>query len=252
MRKIFIIVIPILIASCFSNQKNNNETTGENYSNHNDSTILKNGLYFKLKGEWINTSLFDSTLKYKKLHTWFRQFYGNLLLFVSENNKITTRGNMDNIVDMDFKTHDSLSFSFPELLDDRVYKYLPERDLIQFENKYLGKILFRRIQKTDNIEIIRNRQKFNDFFIRKFFTDDFFENTKKPQIDYIWNGFETTKPFDFDAFGTKKNEKGEMDYFGWKIKGDTLEIFNTSRTFTDDGFAVYKIKNLKKRYIKKR
>jgi hypothetical protein len=248
MRIIDLMLITVLILSCDRNYQDNDENVTGTGALDYKAKILKNGLSYQLKGKWINSALFDSTHKCQTLHRWLKQFYTHVLLEINDDQLVSLKGNMEIIDKIEFKTIDSLSFTIPKLFRNSVYTFLPERDLIQFEDKW-GRVLFRRIQKKDSIQIIHDREKFNTYFITRFFTDDYFRHSKKPQIDYIWNGFETHNPFSFDAVGITNN-KGEMDFYGWQIAGDTLDFYYTTWAHNDDGFAVYKKGKLYKRYIK--
>ena len=167
-----------------------------------DSEQIDNTKSFhpRFYGKWINSALFDSTLKYKSLEPWLGDFYRNVLLTIDERDTINLRGNMDNLPNLPIKVIDSLTIIFdrPRIPDSLIYRYLPNKDLIEFKDQF-SRVLFRRVLESDKQEIIGSRKKFNSFFIEHFFTDDFFIGSKKPEFTYIWNGFETHTPYYFDA-----------------------------------------------------
>jgi hypothetical protein len=211
---------------------------------------LNNDLIEKLQGEWINTELFDSTLTKKQLHPWLDHFYGDILLIIDLSDSVTINGNMDGGTG-NIKIIDSVSFSFPDRVDEPIFTFSLHKDLI-FERIGSNKpIIYRRINKTDRLDIIADENAFNQFFIDKFFTSDYFTDSERSKIVNIWDGFETYTPFNFDAVGFK-GENDTTIYYAWKFVGDVLELYNTSFKYDDDsGFANFKIGKLNRRINKK-
>jgi len=210
--------------------------------------IGKNGLLTNLQGKWINTSLFDSTLVSKQLNPWLYDFYGDLILIINESDSASISGNMDGGIGI-INLIDSISFSFPDRVDNPIFIYSIQKDLIFQNINSKNPIIYRRVEEKDRIEIIGNEEAFNKYFIDKFFSD-YFSKKEKSKIVDIWNGFETYWPFDFDALALGKNRKAE--YYAWKFDGDTLLLFETSHEYdADSGFPSYKIEKLKKKITKK-
>ncbi len=245
MKPIQIIFFILICFSCKSQIQKNRIT----YSNFEEQLVGENGLITAFKGDWINTSLFDSTLQKRQLNPWLNDFYGDLRLLINDSDSVTIEGNMDGGKGI-IKVIDSISFSFPDRIDTPTFTYNPDKDLIILKSGSYKPIVFRRIDKKDNLKIIANEKFFNQYFIDQFFTG-YFSDNEKVRIVEIWNGFETYTPFDFDALGIK-GKSDKVEYYAWKFIGDTLELYETSFKYDDDsGFAIFKIEKLKKRLTKK-
>jgi hypothetical protein len=260
MIKKILIVITIFCFSCSQKKSEEQATVQQEKKEELKKTSIEkaNGeltaskivLSKELYGEWINTSLFDSTLVQRKLHPWLNEFYGDLHLTINQADSLSIRGNMDG-GDLKIELKDPFHFTTTERADDPSFEYQPNRNLILLKTNK-GSMLFRRMRKTDAKQIIGNEEKFNQYFINNLFTNEYFTGAEKPAFTTIWNGFETFTPFDFDAVGIK-NGKGDLEYFGWEFKGDTLKLYSTS--FSEDeesGFRIGKKGNLARTYVKKK
>lgn len=273
--KIRQIILLILIFCCCSScvkEKKNSESVTESISETtstidnltNTSTTLlfdtastsktqnifgKSGLLTNLQGSWVNTSLFDSTSIKKQLSPWLNDFYGDLLLVINGSDSAAIYGNMDGGESI-MEVIDSITFAIPDRYDYPTFTYSLENDLIFQIDKYNDSIIFRRVRKNDNLEIIANEKTFNQFFINKFFSD-YFSDNEKVKIVEIWDGFETYRPFDFDAVAIKDENK-IVSYYAWEILRDTLYLYETSYEYDDNsGFPDYKIEDLKQKIVKK-
>jgi hypothetical protein len=250
MKKYCLVILILFIFSCASKKHDAiSSDTIEKSNSIEDTLLMRNGLLEKLNGQWINTTLFDSTLIRRELAPWIDQFYGDLYLEITDADTIIIKGNMDG-GNTNIKIIDKYSFSFLERVDHPVFNYSPQTDLVT-EKTTGGKIIiFRRVKKEEDADIVGNVESFNTFFIGQFFTDDYFKQKAKPEIADIWSGFLTYTPFTFDAVAIK-NKQGKEEWYAWKFKGDTLELYNTTSTEDNEsGFSIYKIGALKERYIK--
>lgn len=210
------------------------------------NVVGKSGLLTNLQGNWINTSLFDSTLISKQLSPWLKDFYGDLLLVINGSDSAAIYGNMDG-GEFTMEVIDSISFSISSMI---TFTYSIENDLIYQVDYNHDSIIFRRVRTEDNLELIANEKAFNKYFINKFFSDYFSEN-EKTKIVEIWAGFETYRSFDFDAVAIK-DENRQVRYYAWKIISDTLLLYETSYEYDDNsGFPNYKIEELKQKLVKK-
>jgi hypothetical protein len=249
MKKYNLVILSLFILSCAS--KKHDAILSDSIAKPDtevDTLLMRNGLSEKLNGQWINTTLLDSTLIKKELYPWIGQFYDNLYLEITDADTIIIKGNMDG-GNTNIKIIDRNSFTFLEHVNHPVFSYSPQTDLI-IEKIGNTENIFRRVKSEDDIDIVGNEETFNTFFIGQFFTDDYFKQKTKPEIVDIWNGFLTYTPFTFDAVAIK-NKQGKEEWYAWKFKGDTLELYNT--TYVEDkefGFLIYKIGTLKDRYIK--
>ena len=255
MNRVLFVITILFCLSCSQERKEEKavtqkETGNKSLEEANAKTANpKEGISEKLYGEWINTSLFDSTLAQRKLYPWLNEFYGDLYLTINRSDSLNIGGNMDG-GDVKVNFTDEFHFSTTDRIDNPTFAYLPDRDLILLKTKNYS-VLFRRIRKSDARQIIGNEEKFNRYFIDKFFVDDYFKGIKKPMFTTVWNGFETFTPFDFDAVGIE-NEKGEIEYFGWEFRGDTLKLYSTSFKEDDEsGFLLYNKGSLTRKYVRK-
>lgn len=216
---------------------------------HQDT--LSNGLSLALKGEWINTALFDSTLLQKKLQPWLGQFYGDLYLKIDSSDIIVANGNMDG-GETTLEAIDSLSFTIANRVDHPLFVYLKKENMIQLTKPYYPPMLFRKVKPTDNLEIIGNEEAFNEYFIKRLFLDDYFDHSNPFNITAIWNGFLTYQPFDFDAL-VIEDQDGKSEIYGWEIKDGVLKLYATSYTVDEEsGFAIYSRGKFVKQYYAKK
>lgn len=259
MKTLGLLTMILFFISC-SNYAQHNKPANSNADSQilidsiSDSQIdleeINNSLSEKLKGKWINTELFDSTLTKKKLQPWLHHFYRDLLLIIDQNDSVTIIGNMDGSKEK-IKIIDSVSFSFVNIFDEPVFTYSIDKDLIYEKTNSNTQITFRRVNDTDRLDIIADEDAFNQFFIDKFFTPDYFTESEKSKIVNIWNGFVTHTPFNFDAVRFK-SENDTMIYYAWKFVDDVLELYDTSFKYDDEsGFAKFKIEKLNRRIYKK-
>ena len=245
-----IIFLVLLCFACVNRVQKNDKVnhTEIDETGFNGLSVGNNGLVSAFKGDWINSSLFDSTMQKRKLAPWLYQFYGNLHLLVGDSDSVLIQGNMDGGKSV-IKLIDSISFSIPDRVDIPVFTYSPEKDLI-FQKSDYRTIVYRRVKDYDNLSIIMNQEIFDRFFIIKFFADYFTDN-EIDNIITIWDGFETHTPFDFDTIGIKA-DNDSIRYYAWKFNEDTLELYNTSFKYDDDsGFAMFEIEDLWKILSKK-
>jgi hypothetical protein len=250
MKDLTIGIALLLLSACGSRSGQNPSQFDNPELDSPKNRRLANGLVMEMRGEWINTSLFDSTITQKKLNKWIWDFYGDLHLVIDESDSITIEGNMDG-GDCRINLIDSTSFSLPCRIDTPHYKYSFNRNLIYSVIGSNDTIVFRKVNKDDKLDIIANEEYFNKFFIDKLFTNEYFKEQKKPDFIELWDGFETFTPFTFDAVAIKFNEDS-IYYLSWQFKNDTLELYNTSYKYDEDsGFRIYKIEDLNSVYIKK-
>lgn len=200
-------------------------------------TIKVDSMIGDFYGQWINTSLFDSTIEQKKLYPWIDQFYGDLTLTVKESNTVFIGGNMDG-GEGKLELIDSLTFTIPGRNDKPTFKYLPGKDLIQQVNQSGEIIAFRRVSSKDSLSIIGNESEFNEYFIDTLFKDYEIDSTI-PNVLGLWTGFATHRPFDFDAIAYM-DQNDSVIYLGWTFIGDTLNFYHTSFEYEEDsGFRVF-------------
>lgn len=217
----------------------------DNMNQSNDSK-LKNGLLKAMSGKWINKALFDSTLKKRQISPWFRDFVGDLVLIIENTDSVNDYGNSDGGINK-IVVIDSISFLVPDRIDKPIYKYDPKIDLIAYQVSSNHKIVFRRVKNDDQLDIIANQEKFDKYFINKFFGS----TNLKDQIVSISDGFESSAPYDFDAFSLKDSNDKET-FYAWKIVADTLKIYFTSSTYNKHEYLDYKIEKLKETIILKK
>ena len=189
----------------------------------------------KFNGQWVSTSLFDSTKINRKLSPWINGFYGTAILEISADTLLLF-GCMDGGSIENVKTLTSMSFTTDEVCFQPKFDYIEKLDLIKMTTKdnFLN-LIFRRVSTTDRLDIVTDEKKFESYFKSLFF-DNFIKADKSLTIDKLWIGFETHTPFEFDAFGVRKNN-GDIQYFAWEQTNNTLRIFKTTRnTDSDSGF----------------
>lgn len=212
---------------------------------------MKNGLIEPLKGNWVNTILLDSTLLNRKVQPYINSFCCNLLLSIEQDKSVNLQGLIDN-GELLIQKKDSISFT---LVDDNgsdfgEFKYLVNQDLIVQIDNSKPLFYYKRVQNTIPINIIQDEIKFKNFFVNQLFTN-YFSEKEKERIVYIYAGFETFNPFDFDAIGLK-DDRDTTIFYAWNFKGDQLELFYTSFVFDDEsGFIIYKKEKLFKRISKR-
>jgi hypothetical protein len=189
----------------------------------------------KFNGNWVNTSLFDSTTIKRKLSPWINEFYGNAILEFTKDT-VLLWGCIDGGPIEKMKILSTTSFSTDEMSFKAKFQYIENLDLIKMtaSNNFLT-VIFRRVKSTDRLDIVTDKKKFENYFKALFF-DNFFKADKNFKVDKLWTGFETYKPFGFDAFGVR-TKNGDINYFGWEQIGNTLRIFQTTKnTDKDSGF----------------
>jgi hypothetical protein len=252
-----LIIISLLFCFSCSQQKNEEKAVAQAQKVNKpiEEAIAKTvnskvRLSEKLYGDWINTSLFDSTLAKHRLYPWVKEFYGDLHLTINKGDSLNIRGNMDG-GDVRINVKDEYHFSTKGRVDNPTFEYLPDRDLLHIKTKN-NSMLFRRIGKADAKQIIGDEHRFNQFFINKYFTADYFIGADRPKFTTIWCGFETFTPFNFDAVGIN-NGKGDIEYFGWEFSGDTLTLYSTTYDVDDEsGFRIYSKGSLARTYVKRK
>ncbi len=253
MQKIAVFLFLLLVVSCNSKTLDQSVANSNNVINNENKVfnLMKNGLIEPLKGNWVNTILLDSTLLNRKIQPYTNFFCCNLLLSIEQNKSLNLQGLNDN-GELIIQKQDSISF---KLVDDNgadfgEFKYIVDQDLIvQFSN---SKPLFyyKRAQNSIPVTIIQDEMNFKNFFVNQLFTN-YFSEKEKEQIVYIYAGFETFFPFDFDAIGIK-DERDSTIFYAWNFKGDQLELYYTSFIYDDEsGFEIYKKEKLYKRISKR-
>ncbi|MDZ7608354.1 MAG: hypothetical protein U5K79_22845 [Cyclobacteriaceae bacterium] len=209
--------------------------------------LLGNGLTNKMTGEWLTAVLPDSILKTREILRWKNVFYGDLLLSIKDNDTLVICGNMD-WGSLKYKVDDNKSITTTEEYKTRVV-YSPEKDIVYRGSEPYGPV-YKRPPFKDFEKIIANEKLLMEYVINLLFKNDFLPPEFAAKIKYISLGLETYTPFTFDAIGIE-NQNGELEYFGWKYSGDTLNLYKTSSTFDDDsGFISYKQGELDKQYFK--
>jgi hypothetical protein len=189
----------------------------------------------KFYGQWVNTSLFDSTKIKRKLSPWINEFYGTAILEISRDTLVLF-GCMDGGPMEKVKIIDASHFTTSEISFEPKFEYLEKSDLIKMTTKgnFLS-VVFRRVKSTDKLDIVTDEKKFEDYFKSLFF-DSYLKADKGLTIDKLWIGFETHTPFEFDAFGVR-TKTGDIQYFGWEQTDRTLRVYQTTRnTDNDSGF----------------
>ena len=189
----------------------------------------------KFYGQWVNTSLFDSTTIKRQLSPWINEFYGTAILEFTKDT-VLLLGCMDGGPIEKMKVLSSTSFTTDEISFQPKFDYIEKLDLIKMTtNDNFLTVTFRRVKPGDRLEIITDEKKFENYFKSLFF-DKFLKADRNLKVDKLWIGFETHTPFEFDAFGIR-NKNGDIQYFGWEQSGNTLRIFQTTKnTDKDSGF----------------
>lgn len=221
MKRLNLIIIILVLSACGS-PDTNKETVQES-----TSELAKDMI-----GKWVNTTLFDSTLQQQRIAPWINQFYGHLLIEIRDNQSVQIEGNMDGS-DSPIKIIDSNSFTITGRTDKLKVEFDRDRKMLTLTTNHQS-YLFRPIKNTDKIEIIGDEQAFNNFFKSKLFSNYSLD------IEYLWTGFETYQPFDFDALGVK-TDSSKLEMYAWEMIGDTLMLYQTTKsTDQESGFTFYK------------
>jgi hypothetical protein len=189
----------------------------------------------KFYGQWINTSLFDSTKIKKQLSPWMNELYGTAVLEISRD-RFNLFGCMDGGPMEKVSIIDPLHFTTAEISLEPKFEYFEKSDLIKMTTKgnFLS-VTFRRVKTSDKVDIVTNESKFESYFKSLFF-DSYLKVDKGLKVDKLWIGFETHIQFEFDAFGVRTT-KGDIIYYGWEQTDNTLRIYKTTRnTDSDSGF----------------
>ena len=249
-----LLLIFILISCSGQRSENNKVITEETFLENQviDSVVepetielLNNGLMRSMKGNWITTILPDSILQAREILKWKNVFYADLMISVKDNDTIYIGGNMD-WGPMKCSIVDSKTIVIPEWNNSKVV-YSPETDMIYWGRRATVQA-FRRMDKEYE-EIIFNEKLLYDYLKNLLFKEDYIPKDFVANIKYISLGLETYTPFTFDAIGIE-NESGDLDYYGWKFSGDTLNLYKTSYTYDDDsGFISYQIEDLDRQYF---
>ncbi len=209
--------------------------------------LLPNGLAQTMTGEWLTAVLPDSIVKSKEILQWKNVFYGDLLLLIKENDTLIIRGNMDWGSEK-YTVVDAKTIITPEWYKTRVV-YSPEKDIV-YRGSEPSAPVYKRPPFKDFEKIIDDEKLLMEYMINLLFKNDYLPTDFASKIKYISLGLETYTPFTFDAIGIE-NPIGEIEYFGWKYSGDTLNLYKTSSTYDEDsGFISYKQGELDKQYFK--
>jgi hypothetical protein len=256
MKLIYLMLIIVLISCSGQGDKSSGEIvekstfetdTNENKQKADTLEILDNGLMSKLKGDWITTILPDSILQTREILRWKNVFYGDLMISIHDNDTVIISGNMD-WGPLKYEVVDEKTFILPEWNNTKVI-YSPEKDLIYWGGTATGRV-FERFPSNDFVEIISNEKLLMEYVINILFKDDYLPKGFASKIKYISLGLETYTPFTFDAIGIE-NQNKEIEYYGWKFIGDTLNLYKTSFTYDDDsGFISYKLEDIDRQYYK--
>ncbi len=204
---------------------------GQSFCQHTDKKLTT-----KFNGQWVNTSLFDSTSIKQKLSPWINEFYGTSILKINSADSVELLGTMDGGAINEIIIIDDLSFTTSEISFEPKFEYIPTSDLIKMttKNNFLT-VVFRRVKQTDKLEIIQDERQFESYFKALFF-EKYTKTDKNLRIDKLWIGFETHTPFKFDAIGVK-DKNGDYKYYGWELTAKTLRLYKTTRnTDKDSGF----------------
>ena len=198
-------------------------------------------------GQWVNTSLFDSTKIKRKLSPWINEFYGTAVLEISRDT-VNLFGCMDG-GPIKKVVIDAVKFTTTEISFEPKFEYIEKLDLIKMTTKgnFLS-VVFRRVKPSDKLDIVTNEQKFESYFKSLFF-DNYLKVDKQLKVDKLWIGFETHTPFEFDAFGVKTKD-GNIQYFGWEQSDKILRIYNTTKNTDNDSGFYYWTKGKLEREIK--
>jgi hypothetical protein len=254
--KILYTLLILILLSCSGGRKGNNETskinpldlqTIEDKQETETIGLLDNGLMSTLTGDWITTILTDSIPKKREIFRWKNYFLGNLMISIKENDTLIISGEWFRDK-LNYEVINSKTLVLPER-DNFKIVYSPENDLI-----YLGRETFGSVYKRSTIKsfekIASDKNLLMNFVINLLFKCDYLPNDFASKIKYVALDLETYNRFTFDAIGLE-NEIGEIEYYGWKFIGDTLNLYRTSSIYDgDSGFTFYKIEEINKQYFK--
>lgn len=254
--KILHLFLIFLLISCSGERGKNNNLISIEPSEYQDTAskrepeiieLLDNGLMSNLKGEWVTTVLTDSIPKSREVFRWKNFFLGNLIVLIKENDTLISNG--ERYIDsLKYKVINSVTLALPEW-DNLRFIYSPQKDLIYVGSEVSGNV-YRRNTIKDLEKIISNEKLLMEYVINLLFLRDYLPKDFPSKIKYIALDLETYDRFTFDAIGIEK-QNGEIDYYGFKFIGDTLNLYRTSSIYDDDsGFTSYKIEELEKQYFK--
>jgi len=240
----------LLLISCSGESEKNNETTKINPLEHKTEEtesikLLNNGLMSNLKGDWITAVLTDSIPQKREVFRWKNFFLGNLMISIKENDTLIISGERYRD-QLKFEVIDSKTLVIPEWDNIRIV-YSQEKDMI-----YLGREenFYRRINIKDFDKVISNEDLLMKYMVNLLFKCDYLPKNFTSKIKYIALDLETYPRFTFDAIGLE-NQTGEIEYFGWKFIGDTLNLYKTSSIYdADSEFTSYKLEKIEKQYYK--
>jgi hypothetical protein len=252
-------IIPILsfvlLLSCSeSRTKNDKETsitppldhpTIESRQETKAIRLLGNGLMSNLEGDWLNTIFTDSIIQTKEIYKWHGYLMGALMISIKENDTLIRRGERY----IDYFKYEVINDRTLVLPDNDNFEvvYSPEKDLVYFGNSSIyKKPTFKNVvQFTSNEELLMDYLK-NLLFKQEYLPDNF-----ASKIKYVGLYLETYHRFTFDAIGIE-NQNGEIQYYGWKFFGDTLNLYKTSSIYDGDSeFTFYEIGALEIQYYNK-
>jgi len=221
----------------------------KNYLTVVDSVeLMDNELLPELKGNWVCSEFTDSIFDKKQISSWKHVFYGDLFLSINESDTLSIGGHMD-FGEIIFYSEDEKTFVAVSEWGETKYTYSKDLDAI-FNGEKPNSRIFKRSDKEELMSIIKDEHALMNYVIKRLFTSDYLPKDTISRIKYISLGLETYTPFSFDAIGME-NESGEMEYFGWKFIGDTLELYKTKSSYDDDsGFKSYRIGELDSKYTK--
>lgn len=251
MNKFLPVLIVIFITNSFSHSTD--RVNIENYQEDNniisiDSIeLMDNQLLPELKGDWISTFFTDSIFDNKRISTWKKVFYGDLLLSINESDTLYIGGNMDSGLIPFYSYYEKTFVSVSEWGETK-YTYLRDQDAIGLGDKPYSSV-FKRLKNSKLKNIIKDEQALTNYVIKRIFKGNYLPSETISRINDISLGLETYTPFSFDAIGIE-NKKGETEYFAWKFIGDTLELYKTTTHSDDSGFTSYNIGKLFKKYTK--
>ena len=177
MNKLLFLLLIILV-SCSKPEKKVQSEKKEHIVATNSENAFKPSkqLDKKLRGEWINVALFDSTLTHKKLEPWLSSFYGDIYLKIDRTDSVDIEGNMDGALTT-IIIENPFQFKMPGRADKPVFTFDEELNRIIQTSSEGQKIIFRRKNNADDISFMADEGKFNNFFLKKLFEGDYLELT---------------------------------------------------------------------------
>lgn len=244
--KIIYSFVILLLISCSGERKNNNETL-DSKKEKEAIRLLNNGLLSNLKGYWITTILTDSIPQKREIFKWRNFFLGNLMISINENDTLIISGERYSD-QLKYEVVDSKTLVLPERDNVRIV-YSSEKDLIYLGGETTGSI-YKRLTVKDFEKSIINENILMNYLVNVLFKCDYLPTDFASKIKYIALDLESYSSFTFDAIGLE-NQTGEIEYYGWKFTGDTLNLYRTSSIYDNDSeFTSYKLEKIEKQYFK--